>query len=599
MGKGYLIPFPKFLLFVEKYFPLLKCVLFLEKYRGSSKTQRVIASILCPIFVIGFQYTCVKEANNLVKCILTEQGGKGGGGGGLSLLRIEITTPPSKKSYIAEERLDTHDMVVTAYYGMNGVELAHNEIQEYTISPAPLVDHTTQVTVSYTYMGTTCSATVDGIQVTHRVKSIEVKTNSGKVDYEYLDELQTEGYTVTATYSDQQTQDVTNSGITYTPTSLTTIGQQPIQASYTENSVTVTCQFNVNVNKKKISDLKAEPEVIQVGANGGTSKITFSGDGTATIEESSFMPEITLVTIAKQNEGQWTVSATGNGTSPVPLENAKQLVVTIQDSEHYTYDPKTVTVKITAQYWTWGNENEVGEEDWWAGLKSSLANSDMSTRQNYVGKKKKVKLTKAMNGWNDQAQISMICIGYDIDAEKSLTFQTEGCSPTGNAFSSSSALWNDSQAKTQAQEFAENCSASKSILEVTKLTSKECNNQQNNAADVETPCKGFLPSECEMGFQAQNGQSAVVKGYAPSYTEWTKDRNGPAYQYYVDNNSRKKFYCTTDGNLTSSTYWYWERSRYYITNYSGTVCYVNTGGGPSYGDYNTSNGRLAPAFVIG
>jgi hypothetical protein len=51
-----------------------------------------------------------------------------------------------------------------------------------------------------------------------------------------------------------------------------------------------------------------------------------------------------------------------------------------------------------------------------------------------------------------------------------------------------------------------------------------------------------------------------------------------------------------NGSLTSSTMWYWERSRYY--NVSNSVCGVGTGGSAN-GTYYGNSGGLAPAFVIG
>jgi hypothetical protein len=51
-----------------------------------------------------------------------------------------------------------------------------------------------------------------------------------------------------------------------------------------------------------------------------------------------------------------------------------------------------------------------------------------------------------------------------------------------------------------------------------------------------------------------------------------------------------------NGSLTSSTMWYWERSRYYGT--SNVVCRVDIGGSAT-SDYYIGSGGLAPAFVIG
>lgn len=47
------------------------------------------------------------------KCILAEQGGKGGGSG-IVLMKIEVTTKPTKTSYLAGDSFNSADMVVTA-----------------------------------------------------------------------------------------------------------------------------------------------------------------------------------------------------------------------------------------------------------------------------------------------------------------------------------------------------------------------------------------------------------------------------------------------------------------------------------------------------
>lgn len=57
--------------------------------------------------------------------------------------------------------------------------------------------------------------------------------------------------------------------------------------------------------------------------------------------------------------------------------------------------------------WEWGDENAIGDADWWAGLKANLSNI---TRSDYVGKTKLVSLSTSVLG---ATAAKMICIGAD------------------------------------------------------------------------------------------------------------------------------------------------------------------------------------------
>lgn len=74
-------------------------------------------------------------------------------------------------------------------------------------------------------------------------------------------------------------------------------------------------------------------------------------------------------------------------------------------------------------------------------------------------------------------------------------------------------------------------------------------------------------------------------------------RYNASYSHYTSNDNRKKFAMDANGNITTTTSWYWGRSRYYSnTTY---VCGVDTNGSANAGGYTYTGGCLAPAFVIG
>lgn len=545
-------------------------------------------------------------------------------------------------------------MIVTASYGIGAnATLTTAEVAGYSVTPSVLLDGTTKVTITYSEMGETRTAEIP-VTVTHKLESIAITTNPTKVTYEYGDTLVTTGMVVTATYSDTKTAAVAGS---VSPTTLNTVGTQVITVTYTENGVTKTTTFPVTVERKSVAKPTWKANLNYTGSSqavntadkwnnfntnamsiGGTTSGTNAGtytatftlgsnyrwvDGTTTalninwvinkvaptfsfdktsvaINASartqtvtittnsdgaiSFTPtSISGLTISKSGK---VITITGDGSTKV---NSTTITVSIAAGTNWTA-PANKTFTVSATYWEWGTETAIGDAAWWAGLKAALPGMTTAQREALVGKKKKVTLSSATAGWNANVGISMVCVAADVDANNSLTFQTEGCSPAQAAFSSSNALWANSVAKTTVEQFATRSSAAASILSVTKLTSDVCNNSKTNAANIETTGKGFLPSEFEMG---------IGGTYSSSDKEGTKGRTLKAYQYYNSNSRRIKYYCTADGNITTNTYWYWERSRYYYTDYSYRVCVVDTNGNAGGNSYFDTGGRLAPAFVIG
>lgn len=87
---------------------------------------------------------------------------------------------------------------------------------------------------------TICSSTPTP---TPTLESIDVTTLPSKTTYQVGDTLDTTGIVVTATYSDESTVDVTSS-CSYSPTTLSTAGNQTITVTYENESTT----FNVTVN---------------------------------------------------------------------------------------------------------------------------------------------------------------------------------------------------------------------------------------------------------------------------------------------------------------------------------------------------------------
>lgn len=165
-------------------------------------------------------------------------------------MKIEVTTKPTKTSYLAGDSFNNAGMVVTASYGTGQAVLATAEVSGYSVSPSVLTDGTTSVTITYSEGGETCTTTL-AVTVTHRLSAIAVTTKPNKLTYEYGDTLATTGMVVTASYSDSQTKAIT--GYSCSPTTFSTVGNQVVTVSYTENGVTQTATFNVTVNRKSVT----------------------------------------------------------------------------------------------------------------------------------------------------------------------------------------------------------------------------------------------------------------------------------------------------------------------------------------------------------
>lgn len=545
-------------------------------------------------------------------------------------------------------------MVITASYGISeNVILTTAEVTGYKVSPQTLTDGVTYVTISYSELGET-RTTTQPVTVTHRLTTIEITQEPATLVYEYGDELQIAGMVVQATYSDgeqvnvsgyqhapstlntigQQTITVTYSenGVTQQDTFQVTVNRKSVakptwngNLTYTGSSQSVTSTSywnNYNTSYMTIGGTTS-------GTNAGEYTATFTlgsnyrwTDGTTTILEvdwsiakaaGSLSVQPTTVDLNGSNYSTGinvTITRSGDGTisySPTSVSgltmslNGNTLnirgngstaisgrVITISVAEGTNYlAPSSRTVTVNATYWDWGSETAVGDQDWWASLKTWARSASASERQACVGKTKKVSLSSAVLGAN---QALMRCIGYDRDGTGTLAFQTAGTLPNSLEFGNS-AVWMNSDARTQCRNFASRCSASNSITTVSKGTCPNTNDSRNGSVTYNSET-GWLPSEREMGLDSYS--PLTTENSSTSKAECTQGYNAP-YQYYDSNADRIKYGMDASGNVGNTARYYWERSRIY--GYSGAVCRVSTGGAANY-DYYGNSYYLAPAFVI-
>ena len=228
-------------------------------------------------------------------------------------MSIEVTTRPNKVSYIAGEHFNNTGMVVTASYGTGQAVLTTAEVNKYSISPEILTDGVTSVTITYSERGKTCTATTP-ITVVHRLTAITVTTNPTKTTYEYEDTLTTTGMVVTASYSDSKTAVI--SQYSCSPTTFSTIGNQVVTISYTENGVIQTTTFNVTVNRKSV----AKPT--------WKSNLTYNGNAQSVSSTSRWN---------NYNTNYMTIGDTTSAT------NADTYIATFTPKSHYRWADGTTT----------------------------------------------------------------------------------------------------------------------------------------------------------------------------------------------------------------------------------------------------------------
>lgn len=123
--------------------------------------------------------------------------------------------------------------------------------------------------------------------------------------------------------------------------------------------------------------------------------------------------------------------------------------------------------------------------------------------------------------------------------------------PTSTVFSSSSAVWIGSTARTQCQNFYNYCSAKDSIKTVSKGTCPNISTSSSRSDAVTyTDETVWIPSEREMGLDAYSPLS--VANSSTSKAECTSGYN-TAYSYYNSNSRRIKYIMTADGTSVGTS----------------------------------------------
>ena len=489
------------------------------------------------------------------------------------LTAIDILQEPATLTYEYGDTLQIAGMVVQATYS-DGTQ---NNISGYQHSPSALNTVGQQtITVTYSENGVTQTTTFN---VTVNRKSVAKPTWRGSLTYNGS----SQSVTSTSYWNNYNTSYMTIGGTTSATNAGAYTATFTLGSNYRWNDGTTSAEEVNWTIAKAAGSLSVQPTTVDLnGSNysaGIDVTITRSGDGTISYSPTS----VNGLTMSLNGN---TLNIRGNGSTAI---SGRVITISVAEGTNYLA-PSSKTVTVNATYWDWGDENAVGDQDWWASLKTWARSASASERQACVGKTKKVSLSSAVLGAN---QALMRCIGYDRDGTGTLAFQTAGTLPNSLQFDSSSAAWIGSDARTQCRNFASRCSASNSITTVNKGTCPNIStgSQRNDNVTYNSET-GWLPSEREMGLDSWSPLSTANS--STSKAECTQGYNAP-YQYYDSNSDRIKYGMDASGNVGSIARYYWERSRRYSNSFF--VCSISTYGCADDDDYGYS-GRLAPAFVI-
>ena len=233
------------------------------------------------------------------------------------------------KTYYEGDKFDPNGLTVTAHYN-DGTSAQVTE--DYTYSDGPLAAGQQTVTITYQGKTATVSVNVQKLEVTE----IKVTTQPTKIKYFEGDTFDPAGMTVTATYNNSQTKEITNitaqnaQGVSWTPKEGLTGSTTKITITYQDK----TAEVPVTVQKV---------EVTGITVTAGPSKTEyFVGD--------TFDPTgMKLTATYNNNQTEEITNITAENTQGVSWTPAEGFTQTGQQTVTITYQDKTATVSVTVE----------------------------------------------------------------------------------------------------------------------------------------------------------------------------------------------------------------------------------------------------------
>lgn len=345
---------------------------------------------------------------------------------------------------------------------------------------------------------------------------------------------------------------------------------------------------------KANATLSVSPTTAKIGLQnyqtGVAATITYVGDGTL----SAVSSDTSVAVVA--GSGTTSLTITGDGVT----EGSATITISATAGSNYNA-PSNATIAVTVSYvaeFDWGAEDGTADATWFADLKTYLASNP--GKSEWVGKTKSVTLSSAVQGTTTHL---VRCIGVNLDADNTVTFQTANSLATTSKFSSLSNdsanyangtnyhhennLIYDGNTGSVCKSYYNAFPGKNSIKQVSKGTCVTQVSTQDGTAVYQNQYV-WIPSEGEVGLDSY--ASLKYSNWTTSNGECTQGKKFQ-YPYYTDNTSRVK----KKGDAGSAYSW-WPRGHAYSSAY--TVCRVSSNGSAGYGSYYDARG-VAPAFVIG
>ena len=254
------------------------------------------------------------------------------------LEKIEITTNPNKTAYEEGEKFDKTGMVVTAVYSDNSKET----VTDYTYTPTgSLTKNDTKITITYKDKTATVTITVKEKTppvVEKTLERIEITKNPNKTEYEEGEKFDKTGMAVTAVYSDNSRETVTD--YTYAPTGSLTANDKRVIITYKGKTTTI------SISVKKIEKVLERLEI-----TAPPSKTTY--------KEGEKFDSTGMVVTAIYSDGTREIITNYNCFPVVELTTSNDKITV-----SYTYQGKTVTqtyaIEVKAKQ---SNNNNSGSND--------------------------------------------------------------------------------------------------------------------------------------------------------------------------------------------------------------------------------------------
>ena len=255
-----------------------------------------------------------------------------------TLEKIEVTKNPNKTAYEEGEKFDKTGMVVTAIYSDSSKET----VTDYTYMPTgSLTKNDTKITITYKDKTATVTITVKEKTppvVEKTLERIEITKNPNKTEYEEGEKFDKTGMVVTAVYSDNSRETVTD--YTYAPTGSLTANDKRVIITYKGKTTTI------SISVKKIEKVLERLEI-----TAPPSKTTY--------KEGEKFDSTGMVVTAIYSDGTREIITNYNCFPVVELTTSNDKITV-----SYTYQGKTVTqtyaIEVKAKQ---SNNNNSGSND--------------------------------------------------------------------------------------------------------------------------------------------------------------------------------------------------------------------------------------------